>query len=161
MRKDTLINLRINNNLKEEFQEIVEMEGFTMSEVLEGAMIDITRRKYVPINIRSKIRRQPEKMVSIPFIKKCLDEAMKKSSQEKVISVALFGSYAKGTATPTSDVDLFLELDSGYSLFNLADLQMDLEKSLGKKVDLVTRTDNDYFMSHVQQEKIQLYERHN
>lgn len=159
MRKDTLINLRINNNLKEEFQEIVEMEGFTMSEVLEGAMIDITRRKYVPINIRSKIRRQPEKMVSIPFIKECLEKAMKSPSQEKVKSVALFGSYATGTANPKSDVDLFLEIDEGYSLFNMFDLQTDLEKSLGKKVDLVTKSDDAYFMSHVQKEKIQLYER--
>ena len=77
----------------------------------------------------------------------------------KIKNASLFGSYSKGTATPSSDVDLFIDIDDNFSLFDLADLQRELEKSLGKKVDIVTRTDDEYFTNHIKKEKIQIYER--
>ena len=159
MKKDTLINLRINNELKEDFQAIVEREGFTMSQVLEASMKDIVRRNIIPLNIRSRIEMKRPPMIDIPFIKKCLEEEIEKLNERKISSVSLFGSYSKGTATSSSDVDLFIEVDEGYSLFDLAELQTNLEQSLGKKVDLVTKSDDPYFMSHIQREKIKLYER--
>ena len=158
MKKDTLINLRINQQLKEDFQAIVEREGFTMSEILEASMIDIVNRNIIPINIRSKIgRRSPA--ISIPFIKKCLDETLEKMKNNNIVSISLFGSYAKGNANANSDIDLFVDVDNGFSLFDIADLQIELESALGKKVDLVTKKDDEYFINHIQKEKIQLYER--
>ena len=159
MNKDTLINLRVNKTLKEDFQSIVEREGFTMSEVLEASMKDIVKRNIVPINIRSKIESKRLPLLTIPFIKRCVDEAILRLESDKVKSVSLFGSYSIGKATASSDVDLFLELDEGFGLYDLVDLQNMLETSLGKKVDLVTKNDDEYFMSIVQREKIQLYER--
>ena len=121
MKKNTLINLRINQQLKEDFQTIVEREGFTMSEILEASMIDIVNRNIIPINIRSKIgRRSP--VISIPFIKKCLDETLEKMKNNSIVSISLFGSYAKGNANANSDIDLFVDVDNGFSLFDLADL---------------------------------------
>ena len=158
MKKDTLINLRINQNLKEDFQAVVEREGFTMSEVLEATMKDIVKRDLIPLNIRSKVEKNQPRL-SIPFIKKCLDEILERSKSDKIKSVSLFGSYAKGVAKSSSDIDLFVDVDDGFSLFELADLQIKLEQILGKKVDLVTKTDDEYFMKHIQKEKIQLYER--
>lgn len=159
MKKDTLINLRINNQLKEDFQSIVEREGFTMSQVLEASMKDIVKRNIIPINIRSKIERKREAMISIPFIKECLEDVIAKTNNNKIRSVSLFGSYSKGTSSPSSDVDLFLDVEGGFSLFDLADLKIELEKHLGKKVDLVTKSDDEYFIKQIQKEKIQLYER--
>ncbi len=54
-----------------------------------------------------------------------------------VARLALFGSYAKGRPRPTSDVDLLVELSRplGLEFVALAD---DLEKALGKKVDITT-----------------------
>ena len=158
MKKDTLINLRINQQLKEDFQAIVEREGFTMSEILEASMVDIVNRNIIPINIRSKVSRKPP-AITIPFIKKCLDETIEKMKNDNIASVSLFGSYAKGSANANSDVDLFVDVDNGFSLFDLADLQIELENALGKKVDLVTKKDDEYFTDHIQKEKIQLYER--
>lgn len=159
MNKDTLINLRVNKDLKEDFQAVVENEGFTMSQVLEASMKDIAKRGFVPLNIKSKIERKRRQMIDIPFIKKMLEEALKSGREDNIKSVSLFGSYSKGTATPSSDVDLFLEVDEGFSLFDYADLQSELERLLGKNVDLVTRTDDEYFTNHIQKEKIQIYER--
>ena len=159
MNKDTLINLRVNKSLKEDFQAVVEREGFTMSEVLEACMKDMVKRNIVPINIKTRIDKKGQPLITIPFIKKCLDEILSKESNEKIKSASLFGSYSKGTATTKSDVDLFIDVDEGFSLFDLADLQIDLEAALGKKVDLITKKDDDYFMNVIKKEEIKLYER--
>jgi len=54
-----------------------------------------------------------------------------------VSRIGLFGSYASGAATETSDVDLVVEFQHplGFKFIELADY---LEKLLGKKVDLLT-----------------------
>ena len=159
MNKDTLINLRTTTELKDAFQAVVEKEGFTMSEVLEGCMVDVAHKNFVPPNIKTKIAKKRPSMPSIPFIKKCLDEILFKMNNTKIRSVSLFGSYSKGTAKPSSDIDLFLEFDEGFGLFDLAGLKIELETSLGKKVDLVTQCENERFSEAMLRERIQLYER--
>lgn len=159
MNKNVLINIRINKELKDEFQSITEREGFTMSEVLEASMRDIVKRNSIPIYIKSKINKKITPTISIPFIKKCIDEVLQNMENKKIKSISLFGSYSKGTATPSSDIDLFLDVDEGFSLFELADLQIGLEKILGKKVDLVTRKDDNYFINEIKRDEIKLYER--
>ena len=157
MRKDTLINLRINQETKEMFQEIVEGDGFTMSEVLQASMNDVIMRGKVPLYLTSKIKKKRQPNITIPLIKEYLEHLL--SKDEKVKSASLFGSYAKGTATASSDIDLFLDLEDDYTLFELGDLQQNLEKMTGKKVDITTRTDDDFFINHIQKEKITLYEK--
>ena len=159
MKKDTLINLRVNKQLKEGFQAVAEREGYTMSDVLEACMIDVVGRNIVPINLKSKINRKCIPALSIPFIKKCLDEMIKKANNKKIKSVSLFGSHARGDAKPSSDVDFFLDVDEGYSLFDLAELQIGLEAALGRKVDLATKSDDAYFMNVIRKDAIKLYER--
>ncbi len=52
----------------------------------------------------------------------------------------VFGSRAAGTATETSDLDLMVEYSRrGFSLFQFAELNLELEDELGVKVDLVER----------------------
>ena len=57
--------------------------------------------------------------------------------QNGVIKASLFGSFARGQATNTSDVDILVELPLGKSLFDFIGLKLELEDVLGKKVDLV------------------------
>jgi len=61
------------------------------------------------------------------------------ASSYGVKSAALFGSYARGDATPESDVDIHI-IDKGSlkGLFQLAGFQNDLEAKLGKSVDVMT-----------------------
>lgn len=74
----------------------------------------------------------------------------------------LFGSYARGEATPESDVDLRLELDdaSSMSLYDLAHLQKTLERTLGKPVDLVTASaiKNQTLADAIERDKVLLYD---
>ncbi|MDE3089797.1 MAG: nucleotidyltransferase family protein [Chloroflexota bacterium] len=54
-----------------------------------------------------------------------------------VEKIALYGSFAKGTASKQSDVDILVQLGRPLGL-EFVQLAFDLEKSLGRKVDLAT-----------------------
>ncbi|MBE6931293.1 MAG: nucleotidyltransferase [Ruminococcaceae bacterium] len=55
-------------------------------------------------------------------------------------AVYLFGSYARGTATEESDVDLLIDTSGTTvkSLLQVAAIYCELEEALGKPVDLLT-----------------------
>lgn len=57
---------------------------------------------------------------------------------EGIVKAAVFGSHATGEAKKDSDVDLLVEFAGRKSLFDLVGLKMELEKTLKKKVDLLT-----------------------
>lgn len=58
--------------------------------------------------------------------------------KQDVIKVALFGSFAREQTKQSSDIDLLIKFKGQKTLFDLAQLKIDLEKTVGKKVDLVT-----------------------
>lgn len=55
-------------------------------------------------------------------------------------AVYLFGSYTKGTATDSSDIDLLIDTTGTdiKSLLGLATVYCELEEALGKAIDLIT-----------------------
>ena len=56
-----------------------------------------------------------------------------------VQSLSIFGSVARDQARKNSDVDILVDFEKPVGLFEFARLQIYLEKTLGLKVDLVTR----------------------
>jgi hypothetical protein len=58
-----------------------------------------------------------------------------------VTELSLFGSAARGTSRPGSDVDLLVVFQEGavVTLFTLIDLQTELSELLGRRVDLVPK----------------------
>lgn len=58
--------------------------------------------------------------------------------QYKVKKIGLFGSYADNNFNEDSDIDILIELEKpiGWKLFTLEIL---LEKTFGKKIDLLTK----------------------
>jgi predicted nucleotidyltransferase len=56
-----------------------------------------------------------------------------------VLSLDIFGSVARGEATPGSDVDLLVEFNRPIGLFHFFRVQRRLEQILGCGVDLVMR----------------------
>ena len=52
--------------------------------------------------------------------------------------VSLFGSFAQGSATESSDVDILVELEPGRTLLDLVAIKQDLEDLLGRPVHVVT-----------------------
>lgn len=60
-------------------------------------------------------------------------------SRYGVTEAYVFGSFARGDATPESDLDLLVTYRQGTTLFDVANLQEALEKALNRRVDLVSR----------------------
>ena len=73
--------------------------------------------------------------MTIQIIKKQILPILKRQG---VIKAALFGSTARGEDKKRSDIDILVKLEKGKSLFDFVGLKLELEKKLGKKVDLVT-----------------------
>jgi predicted nucleotidyltransferase len=74
--------------------------------------------------------------------------------------LSVFGSYARGDATPDSDID-FLIVDKGSlrGLFQLAGFERSLEEGLGTPVDVVTKDGlDDRFLSCIEDDVVAVYE---
>ena len=57
----------------------------------------------------------------------------------RIASVQVFGSVARGDETPSSDVDLLVEPQDDASLFDLAQFELDMESLFERPVDVVSR----------------------
>ena len=72
--------------------------------------------------------------------------------------IYLFGSYARGEATPSSDIDLRVDKGRLRGLIALGALYADLEDGLGKKLDLLTTGSLDQkFLQHISKEEVLIY----
>lgn len=58
-----------------------------------------------------------------------------------VLRLEVFGSAARGQLRPDSDLDLLVTFDpaASWNAFDLMDMQDELERVVGRKVDLLTR----------------------
>ena len=68
--------------------------------------------------------------------------------------VGIFGSVAKNTATPDSDIDIVVEMYP--DMLRRAELKQELENLLGQKVDLIRywRRMNQYLKQHIDKEAL-------
>ncbi len=62
---------------------------------------------------------------------------MQLAQDHGAFNVRIFGSVARGEATPTSDVDVIATFVKGTSIFEVVGLWQDLQDLLGCEVDLI------------------------
>lgn len=101
-----------------------------------------------------------EQIYSIDDIKRIVTPI---AVRHKLDRVFLFGSYARGTATAGSDVDLCVDAASIRSMFALGGLYADLADALEKKLDLVTMKSLQYhsdahFLENMRRDGVLIYE---
>lgn len=71
----------------------------------------------------------------------------------------LFGSYAKGTASEESDIDLLIEKGKPMSLLKLSEMRQMVQEALNRSVDLITTIGmEDDFRKEIAGTEILLYE---
>jgi hypothetical protein len=72
--------------------------------------------------------------------------------------VALFGSYARGEATDSSDIDLHVWCGDMRGLFKLSGFILDLKDALDKDVDVVTHGGmRKNFYERVKNDEVRIY----
>ncbi len=72
--------------------------------------------------------------------------------------IQVFGSYARGEATPDSDIDLLITPGKIRSYFKFATLAADLEDAFGKKVDAVSSGCDKRFIDRIRADSVTVYE---
>ena len=80
--------------------------------------------------------------------------------QYDVSEAYLFGSFARGEQTPNSDIDLRLVCGNAMTFGTLYELSHELERELGRKVEIVTNPPEHMrpaFRKSIKQEEIRLY----
>jgi uncharacterized protein len=94
------------------------------------------KSQFEPCEVKSTSR----KTRSIEDIRLVLKNHMPELAKcYKIKSLGIFGSYVRGEAESTSDVDLLVEFSEIPDIFKFMDLEEDLAMLLGVNVDLVTR----------------------
>jgi uncharacterized protein len=83
-------------------------------------------------------RRQPPQIDDVLTELKALEKPLR---ERGLAALALFGSTAKGTARPDSDIDVLIDVAPNvrFSLVDLVSVKDFLEDQLGRTVDVVTR----------------------
>lgn len=75
-----------------------------------------------------------------------------------IVSFSLFGSYAKGTADESSDLDFVMDKGEVKGLIQYISLVNALEKEFGCHVDLISKdSSNKEFLESIRDEEVLLY----
>lgn len=82
---------------------------------------------------------------------------------QPVLKAFVFGSMARGDDAANSDLDLLVELDYSKPIgLRFIDMKLDLEKMMGRPVDLVSAKGvSKHILPHINQGKVLIYEREN
>lgn len=78
-----------------------------------------------------------------------------------VLKAYLFGSYGRGDAAATSDIDILVDLDYSQHIgLGFVQMKLDLEQRLNKTVDLVSSEAlSDHILPFVNKDKRLVYEK--
>lgn len=82
-------------------------------------------------------------------------------AQYDVSKAYLFGFFARGEQTPDSDIDLRLVCGNAMTFGTLYELSHELEKELGRKVDIITNPPEHMhpaFRKSIEQDEVRVYE---
>ena len=66
------------------------------------------------------------------------DEILRITELRGAKNLRVFGSVARGDSGPDSDIDLLVEMEESGTLFDMAELTLDLEELFGRKVHVCT-----------------------
>jgi len=73
--------------------------------------------------------------------------------------IAIFGSYARRSADPTSDIDILVRFSRKKSLFQLVRIEDELARALCMKVDLVTENAvSPYLADAIYRDAVMIYD---
>jgi len=96
-------------------------------------------------------------MKKITKIKEKILPILKKND---VIKASIFGSFARGEDKKGSDIDMLVEFNEPKGMFHRIGLKYELEKILGKKVDLLTyNAINPLLKEYIYKDEVKIYEK--
>lgn len=96
-------------------------------------------------------------MTALDVIKANRQALLKAGEKYGARHIRIFGSAARGEDRADSDLDFLVDMEQGRSLLDLVGLQQELERILGRRVDVVTEKGmNPHLREHVLSEAREL-----
>lgn len=77
-------------------------------------------------------------MATLAELRRNRDAIIRVAGRHGARNVRVFGSTARGEATPSSDIDFLIEFEPGRTLLDWGAVWEELERLLGCEVDLAT-----------------------
>jgi predicted nucleotidyltransferase len=114
-------------------QQLADLSGVAQPNI--AAYEKGTRRPSVKMMRRLETAARPRPSLVIARNRAKIAEIARRHQAR---SVKVFGSVARGEDQPGSDVDLLIAFEPGTSLFELVELEQELEELLGVGVDVVS-----------------------
>lgn len=136
-----------------------------------------TNYKMFPFRVRKNDAKVIEKLTSVKNMNKYIYSLIENDINSKILTIKqlkerilpilkkhnisevyLFGSYARGEANNSSDVDIYCESGDIKTFIDQGYLEDELQEALGKEVDIVfigSKMD-DFFKSQLDKDKIKL-----
>lgn len=128
--KDIKVNIRMNADVKKQFDEFCKSMGMSMSTAFNLFAKKTIAEAKLPFEIG--IESNKNKILTLDQIKYYVKTLFKKYNIEKAI---LFGSYARNEATPESDIDIIIIGNNRFEIFDIFAIGEELRSLTGKKVD--------------------------
>lgn len=91
------------------------------------------------------------------LLKKHKENIRKIATNHGILSIKVFGSFARGENNIDSDIDLLVELEPKRSLLDMIAMKHELEDLMKRKVDVVTANGiSPYLVKQIMEEAVQL-----
>ena len=88
------------------------------------------------------------------------DKLLEMCGKYDISFLGIFGSYARGTFTPKSDLDLLAKFSTKKSLLDLVKTEREISEAMGIKVDLLTeKSISPYLKEKIMGELKVIYDR--
>ncbi len=108
------------------------------------------------LNLKERNADKKLKALKLRALEKIRPKIINILKKNKIKKAGIFGSYASGNQRKDSDVDIIVEPPKGIG-FGFAGIQLELEKELNRKVDLVTyKYLSPYLKKYILEEEVRI-----
>lgn len=162
----SVLSVRVDADVKESFSSLCDELGLTTSAAVNLFMRQALREGGIPFKITTGHATieydstQVARVLTLPEIKAAVTEAARKTPA--IAKAILFGSYARGEATPESDIDLRIEVDDSqaFGMVAFGSFADAVESKTEKSVDVVSARElKEGFAQEIEREGVVVYER--
>lgn len=164
------INVRIEPQLKTQFENFCDDIGVTMSTAINMLIKQTVKEQKITVGRKSMAKAEKLKTKTMSEIEKLKNALVKELAPEQIW---LFGSFAKGTQREDSDIDLYIVMNNNVSNSELFEIMGEAQgichdtKATKRPLDILAGTqkifeegkDKSFIEHEVHKTGVKLYDR--
>jgi putative addiction module CopG family antidote len=141
-RRRNVMAIQLPADIESRIKQKVERGDFAdAGEVVREAMRLLDAQEHHPEELHTKPKSGFERSRNMAIgevVQNKRADMLRIAEMHGATRVRIFGSVARGAASPDSDLDLLVDLEPGRTLLDLVAIKQDIEDVLGREVHVVT-----------------------